>query len=166
MAVLNIHERLLPVGEDRAGELLESLSGPDDRLWPVHTCEPMILDRGLDVGSAGGHGPVRYTVASHRPGRSVRFAFTGPRGFLGFHEFTVDPAPGGQTLMRHTLAMRTVGPARFSWPLAYRWAHDAVLEDAFDKAERHLTGTVARPYRHRPYARLLFGLARMVQRKR
>ncbi|MGW4891796.1 SRPBCC family protein [Kitasatospora sp. NPDC004240] len=166
MAVLNVHERTLPAGEAEVGALIDTLAGPGDRLWPGAAWSRMELDRGLAVGSAGGHGPVRYTVAARAPGRWVRFAFTGPTGFLGFHEFTVHPAPGGRSTLRHTLAMRAAGPARLSWPLAYRWLHDALLEDALDRAERELTGTVTTPARHSPYVRLLLRLATLALRRR
>jgi len=155
MAVLNIHERELLATADEVGALLDSLASEDDLLWPVPTWPPMRLDRGLAMGSAGGHGPVRYTVAAYVPGRWVRFAFTGPRGFHGFHEYSVHPADGGGTTLRHTLAMKARGPARLSWPLAFRRLHDACLEDSLDRAEQAITGTVRRPARWSPYVRLL-----------
>ncbi|GAA0672967.1 hypothetical protein GCM10010193_26990 [Kitasatospora atroaurantiaca] len=155
MAVLNIHERVLPATEDEVGALLDSLASEDDVLWPVPDWPPMRLDGGLAAGSAGGHGPVRYTVAAYVPGRWVRFAFTGPRGFHGFHEYSVHATDGGGTTLRHTLAMKARGPARLTWPLAFRRLHDACLEDSLDRAERAVTGTVRRPARWSPYVRLL-----------
>lgn len=166
MAVLNVHERTLPVDEQELGRFIDTLAGPDDRLWPRGPWAPIVLDRALGVGAAGGHGPVRYTVVAYTPGHWVRFAFTGPKGFLGFHEFTVHPAPGGHSTMRHTLAMHARGRARLSWPLAYRWLHDALVEDGFDRAERRVTGGVARPARHTGYVRFLLRLARTVLRDR
>jgi hypothetical protein len=44
---------------------------------------------------------------------------------------------------------------RFGWPLAVRWLHDALIEDALDRAE---TATAARPVparRWSPWVRLL-----------
>ncbi|GHC57537.1 SRPBCC family protein [Streptomyces flavofungini] len=157
MAVLNVHERLLPVEPGAVGGLIDALATPDDPLWPTADWPPMKLDRGLAPGSRGGHGPVRYTVAAYAPQQWVRFAFTGPRGFDGFHEFTVHPLDdgSGQTVLRHTLTMRARGPARLTWPLAFRAFHDACLEDSLDRAERALTGTVRRPARWSPYVRLL-----------
>ncbi|GHE68514.1 hypothetical protein GCM10018785_41360 [Streptomyces longispororuber] len=172
MAVLNVHERLLAADPEEVGALLDALATAGDPLWPHADWPRMVLDRGLAPGSRGGHGPVRYTVAAHAPGQWVRFTFTGPRGFDGFHEFSVhavEPGPGARpardegaaatgaprTILRHTLAMRARGPARLTWPLAFRSFHDACLEDSLDRAELALTGTVARPARWSPYVRLL-----------
>ncbi|MFE6052168.1 SRPBCC family protein [Kitasatospora sp. NPDC056446] len=154
MAVLNIHERTIPAPAAAAGALIDGLAGPDDPIWPGPAWPPMLLDGPLAVGAAGGHGPVRYTVAGYAPGQWVRFRFNGPRGFDGFHEFTVQPAGEG-ALLRHTIAMRLHGIGRLSWPLAFRWLHDALLEDGLDRAVRSGGGTVPRPARWNPYVRLL-----------
>ncbi|BDM68289.1 hypothetical protein HEK616_17760 [Streptomyces nigrescens] len=160
MGVYNVHERVLPVPDAEAGLLIDGLSGTGDRLWPGRDWAPMVLDGPLATGAAGGHGPVRYTVAAYVPGRWVRFTFTGPRGFDGFHEYTVHPLGPDRTLLRHTLAMRARGPARLSWPLAFRLLHDAALEDSLDRAERACTGRVARPARWSRSVRLLRRLVR------
>ncbi|MFI5980114.1 SRPBCC family protein [Streptomyces sp. NPDC051555] len=161
MGVYNVHERLLAAEGSDVGALVDSLSGgAADRLWPHPNWPAMEFDRPLAVGATGGHGPVRYTVTAYVPGTWVRFAFSGPRGFDGFHEFAVLPVDGGRTVLRHTLAMRVSGPARLTWPAAYRWMHDACLEDGLDRAELACTGTVARPARWTRYVRLLRALAR------
>ncbi|MEU6988838.1 SRPBCC family protein [Streptomyces sp. NPDC046324] len=155
MPVHNVHERLLSVGSEEAGAILDSLSaGTADRLWPYDNWPPMEFDRPLSAGAKGGHGPVRYTVAAYVPGTWIRFTFTGPRGFHGFHEYAVLPVDEERTLLRHTLSMRVSGLARLSWPLAYRWMHDALLEDSLDLAERPV-----RRARWSPYVRLLRALA-------
>ncbi|MEV7382156.1 SRPBCC family protein [Streptomyces lydicus] len=160
MGVHNVHERVLPVSGAEAGLLLDGLSGTGDRLWPRSDWPSMRLDGPLAPGAAGGHGPVRYTVAAYVPGRWVRFAFHGPRGFDGFHEYTVHPLAPDRTLLRHTLAMRARGWARLTWPLAFRPLHDAVLEDSLDLAERACAGTAGRPARWSRYVRLLRRLVR------
>ncbi|MER7956925.1 SRPBCC family protein [Streptomyces sp. NPDC096030] len=158
MPVHNVHERLLAVGVEEAGALLDSLSaGKADGLWPYDTWPPMEFDRPLAAGAKGGHGPVRYTVAAYVPGTWIRFAFTSPRGFHGFHEYVVLPVDEERTVLRHTLSMRVSGLARLSWPLAYRWMHDALLEDSLDLAERP-----ARRAHWSPYVRLLRALAARV----
>ncbi|RKT18542.1 polyketide cyclase/dehydrase/lipid transport protein [Streptomyces sp. 1114.5] len=154
MAVLNIHERSIPAQAEAVGELIDGLAGADDRLWPAPDWPRMRFDGPLAVGASGGHGPVRYQVVQYLPGRWVRFRFSAPRGFHGFHEFTVDPADGGSRL-RHTIAMRLRGPARLTWPLAFRRLHDALLEEALDRAVRACGGAVATPARRSPYVRLL-----------
>ncbi|MFD7449459.1 SRPBCC family protein [Kitasatospora sp. NPDC059827] len=158
MAVLNIHERTIPAPESTVGALLDGLAGPDDRLWPGSDWPPLQLDGPLAVGADGGHGPVRYRVVGYQPGRWVRFRFSGPRGFDGFHEFTVQPANGG-ALLRHTIAMRLHGPSRLAWPLAFRWLHDALLEDSLDRAVRACGGAVDSPARWSAPVRLLRRLA-------
>ncbi|MFE3446252.1 SRPBCC family protein [Nocardia sp. NPDC059180] len=155
MAVINIHSRTLPAPLSQVGVLIDALAGNGDRLWPISGWPPMRFDRCLEVGAVGGHGPVRYTVEGYQPGRWVRFRFTGPRGFDGFHEFTVHDAGDGTTTLRHLLAMHARGPARLTWPLAYRWLHDALLEDGLDRAQRDITGQLPRPARWSRYVRLL-----------
>ncbi|MBB5911700.1 hypothetical protein BJY24_000567 [Nocardia transvalensis] len=115
----------------------------------------MRFDRPLGVGAVGGHGPVRYTVEEYLPGHWIRLRFTGPRGFDGFHEFTVHPAPDGTVELRHLLTLRPHGPARLTWPLAFRWLHDALLEDCLDRAEEAVTGSVRNPARWSPLVRAL-----------
>ncbi|MGI5219401.1 SRPBCC family protein [Nocardia sp. CA-290969] len=158
MADLNIHRRHFPVPESEVGALLDSLAGEDDALWPVHSWPPMLFDRPLGEGAVGGHGPIRYTVEYYVPGRWVRFRFTGPRGFHGFHEFTVRPTDDGTELI-DLLIMDARGPARLTWPLVFRWLHDACLEDSLDRAEQALTGTVAHPARWSLWVRLLRRIA-------
>ncbi|MET9508178.1 SRPBCC family protein [Streptomyces flavidovirens] len=157
-AAFNVHERVLPAPVAETGALIDTLATPDDLLWPRGPWPRMSLDNGLTPGSSGGHGPVRYTVTSYVPRQWVRFTFTGPRGFDGFHEYTAHATDDGRSVLRHTLAMKVTGPALLTWPLAYRAFHDAVLEDSLDRAESALTGTVARPARWSPYVRLLRGL--------
>ncbi|MEU2391366.1 SRPBCC family protein [Streptomyces sp. NPDC007369] len=160
MAVYNVHERLLAAEASEVGALIDTLaSGDGDRLWPGPAWSPMEFDRPLGAGAAGGHGPVRYTVSGYVPGRWIRFEFTGPRGFHGFHELAVLPAGPERTRLHHAISMRTRGLARLTWPLAFRPMHDACLEDALDRAELACTGRVARPARWSPYVRLLHALA-------
>ncbi|WP_329386651.1 SRPBCC family protein [Streptomyces sp. NBC_01351] len=161
MAVFNVHERLLAAKASEVGALIDTLAaGPADRLWPGTAWPEMRLDRGLTVGAAGGHGPVGYTITAYVPGTWIRFTFTRPRGFHGFHEFAVLPVDEGRTVLRHTLAMRATGPALLTWPLAYRPLHDALLEDSLDRAELACTGTLAHRARWTPYVRLLHALRR------
>ncbi len=155
MPVYNVHERPLPADQTAVGRLIDTLTGADDRLWPRDRWPAMWLDRPLGTGATGGHGPIRYTVAAYVPSRWVRFAFTRPRGFDGFHEYAVLADRARGVVLRHTLAMRTHGLARLSWALVFRPLHDALLEDSLDRAERAVTGHVARPARWSWYVRLL-----------
>ncbi len=135
MEVLNIHERELEADPVQAGALIDSLSSPQDRLWPKHTWPKMALDRPLGPGAAGGHGPIRYFVEQYAPGEFIRFRFNGPKGFDGFHEYEIISTSKQSTLLRHTLRMHARGPAILSWPLLYRPMHDALLEDSLATAQ-------------------------------
>lgn len=134
MEVLNVHERRFATPPSAVGRLLDGLASADDRLWPHDRWPPMRFDRPLEVGAAGGHGPVRYTVETYEPGRRVVFRFTGPPGFLGTHRYDVEALADGGTRLRHTLAMRAAGTARLTWPLVFRPLHDALIEDSLDRA--------------------------------
>jgi hypothetical protein len=154
IAVLNVHERPLRVPPETVGELIDSLGGENDRLWPPEW-PPVRFAGPLAVGVPGGHGLVRYVVSDYVPGRWVRFRFTGPRGFEGFHEFGVERVDDRRSVLRHTLVVRPRGPLWPVWSLFFRPLHDAVFLDGLDRAERALTGRVARPRRWSPYVRLL-----------
>ncbi|MER7014831.1 SRPBCC family protein [Saccharopolyspora sp. NPDC000359] len=157
MAVRNVHVRHLPVDEDTAGALIDSLAGPQDQLWPGQEWFPMRFDRPLGVGAEGGHGPVRYRITGYSPGRWIRFRFTAPRGFDGFHEYAVQ-RDGDRTSLHHLLSIHARGPARITWPLLWRPLHDAALEDSLDRAELATTGAVREPARWSWWVRLLRGL--------
>jgi hypothetical protein len=154
MAVLNVHQRMLSAPPDEVGTLIDTLAGPDDRLWPHSTWPTMRFDRPLAPGAVGGHGPISYVISHYLPGRWIRFTFTGPRGFAGFHEYAVH-AEDGQAVLRHTLAMHVRGPARLTWPLIFRPLHDALVEDSLARAELSTTGSDARRARWSHYVRLL-----------
>jgi hypothetical protein len=132
--VRNVHVRELAAPPAAVGALIDGLASDDDRLWPRERWPAMRLDRPLTAGASGGHGPVRYSVESYVPGAAVCFRFTAPRGFCGTHRFEVDARRGGGSLLRHVLEMSAVGPARLTWPLIFRPLHDALVEDALDRA--------------------------------
>lgn len=134
----NTHERQLSAPAEGVGQLIDSLSGPGDQLWPRRHWPPLRLDQPLGAGARGGHGPVRYSVESYTPGQHVRFRFEAPTGFDGYHEYIIVPDADGSTTLRHTLIMRVTVVARLSWPLFYRPLHDALIEDSLDQAARSL----------------------------
>jgi hypothetical protein len=158
MQILNVHERRFTADPSAVGALLDTLSSADDRLWPGAQWWPMLLDRPLGPGAHGGHGPVRYRVTEYAPGRLLRFAMGEEpgRGVAGLdgHEFEVLPAPGGAVL-RHRLWGPFVLQEWPVWSFVVRPAHDALLEDLLDNAERELTGGVARPARWSLWVRLV-----------
>lgn len=153
--IINVHEREYqrPIAEVAA--LVTTLASQDDRLWPSECWPPMRFDRGLAQGASGGHGPVRYRVESVDPVREVRFRFTGPSGFDGWHAFTITEASEAATVLRHEIHLHPRRWARLTWPLFFRPMHDALLEEAFDKAARELGIPPEAPYRRGAWVRLL-----------
>lgn len=153
--IVNIHERLLCASRGDVGKLIDCLASPTDRLWPRDRWPPIRFERRLEVGASGGHGPIRYFIESYEPGRRISFRFTAPEGFRGTHRFEVEEVSSDTTRLRHILEMGVVGLARFSWPLVFRPLHDALLEDALDRAEASIASS---PPMHRqwpPGVRLL-----------
>ncbi|MFB6520879.1 hypothetical protein [Streptomyces sp. NPDC056401] len=73
-------------------------------------------------------------------------------------------AKGGHGPIRYTVSAYEPG-VRVSWPLVFRWLHDALAEDALDRAEPACSGTVARPARWSPYVRLLRGVITRLPRR-
>ena len=140
MRINNVHERRLDVEPERIGLFIDSLAGPDDKLWPRDKWMPMVLDQGLKPGSAGGHGPVRYRVREHLPGRRVTFQFDSEgvvSGLDGRHFFEVLERRSG-CYLRHTIDA-DCGPADWiKWIVIVRPLHDALLEDSLDQVEREL----------------------------
>jgi hypothetical protein len=154
MRIHNVHERTIEAPAEVVGALLDDVGGDHDRLWPSPAWLPMRLDRPVQVGAAGGHGPIRYRVVAHDPGRGVRFAFDPQVGIDGYHELTVEAAGPGRCVMRHVLHGRLRGRMRVLMPLVVRWLHDAVLEDLLDNAERAVGTGPDRPARWSPWVRL------------
>jgi hypothetical protein len=163
MLVRNVHEREFPLPLATVGALIDTLASREDRLWPTGKWPPMRFDRPLAVGAMGGHGPVRYSVEEYRPGRSIRFRFTAPRGFNGTHRFEVGEREG-KTVLRHVIEMRAAGPALLSWPLAIRPLHNAAIEDCFDRATVSLGIQLERPARWSIYVCVLRAAFRIVTR--
>jgi hypothetical protein len=137
--VLNIHTRDIQASRAALGALLDTLASKQDLIWPHEHWPAMRFDRPLEVGAVGGHGPIRYSVESYEPGQAILFRFTGPRSFHGTHGFMIKDRAPGIVRLEHTLSMRLSGTALLSWPLLFRWLHDALIEDALDRAESSLT---------------------------
>ena len=152
--IRNVHERLLPVTAAEVGALLDRVGGPDDILWPAPEWEPMVLDRPVSVGAAGGHGVVRYRVTAYEPSRRVEFTFDPGLGLHGMHTLIVEARDASSAVLRHCMEARTSGAMRLLWPLTVRWLHDAVLEDLLDRAERALGTGPQRPARWSVWVRL------------
>jgi len=99
----------------------------------------MELDRGLTLGSKGGHGVVSYQVVEYAPGSSVTFQFTPILGGIsllrGTHEFRIAAANADQVEIVHVIDCERSPLVNLIMP-----GHDALLEDLLDQAEATLTG--------------------------
>jgi len=151
----NVQSREIAAPAATVGALLDRLAGPDDPLWPAPRWDPVRFDRGLTLGAAGGHGPIRYTVAQYEPGRRIRCEFDPRTGATGYHEFRVEPIGPQRCRLVHDLVATTHGAMLVGWPLVVRWLHEALIQDLLDNAERAATGALPRPARWSPWVRLL-----------
>ncbi|WP_283133304.1 DUF2867 domain-containing protein [Rhizohabitans arisaemae] len=147
--IVNVHERAIPVPPQQLGDMLETLGTVRDEIWHSDLVQPIALNNGLQVGSRGGHGPVRYTVVEHTPCRFIRFRFEPGVGLVGHHWFEVvesaDPESGApRTVLRHTIKARPTLWGRISWPLLIRPIHEGAVQDMLDHIERTVTGTANR----------------------
>lgn len=154
MKVLNIHSRTISQPLDKVVELLDTLATPHDHIWPKEHWPAMRLNKGLAVNSTGGHGPIGYTVEAYQPKEFIQFQFTKPRGFHGFHKLEIAELSSEKTKLTHTIDIQTSGIGTFSWIIAIRWLHDALIEDAFDKVENHFS-TVKKRSRWNLWVRML-----------
>jgi hypothetical protein len=157
MKIFNRHDRIIPAEKDALGSVLDSLSGPEDALWPREAWPPMVLDSTLKVGAAGGHGPVRYRVSDYVPGRRAVFQFdrAGLMGGVdGRHYFEVVPRRG-QVIIRHDLEGDCDLGMWLKWTFFVKPLHNTVIEDAFDKVESRFSRTAVKCSHWGPYIRFL-----------
>jgi hypothetical protein len=154
LKVVNIHERELHASFDQVGALIDTLASNCDALWPVHSWPPMKFDRPLSQGATGGHGPIRYRVEEYLTGQSVKFRFTGPKYFDGWHRFEVVSQKPSAVILRHKIEMSAHGIGLLTWPLLFAPLHDALLEDSLATAQAAL-GEVPQVQTWSPWVKLL-----------
>ncbi|WP_462219280.1 hypothetical protein [Ferruginibacter sp.] len=138
MKVLNIHNREITQPKSEVAKLFKTLATENDLMLATEKWSPMKLDKGLQIGSKGGHGPLKYFVTDYQKDNSITFQFD-LTGFNGFHKFELLVSEANKTKLKHTIDMTTTGLATLKWALAIRWLHDAYIEDAFDKVENYFT---------------------------
>ncbi|HRD07130.1 MAG TPA: hypothetical protein PK037_06175 [Saprospiraceae bacterium] len=141
MKILNVHERTLPVAVDKVLPLFHSLSSDKDLFWPVENWPRMRFKQGLKLGSIGGHGPIKYEVIEYDALGLISFRFLKPEGFRGSHTFKITAVDGSHTKLHHEIKMDASSLDYLYWSFVIRWLHDALMEDAFDKATNYLTNT-------------------------
>src|SRR5687768_9835381 len=105
MQIESIHTRELSASAEELGELVDTLAGPDDKIWPIERWpnDPIGFDRPLAVGARGGHGPIRYTIAAYEPGRRIAFEFEPGTGLRGGHRIEVEPVANRRVRVHHVL---------------------------------------------------------------
>ncbi|QIK61811.1 SRPBCC family protein [Leucobacter viscericola] len=154
--VLDVHSRTFLADPAAVGQQLETLASANDDFWVTDLVPPMVLDRGLAVGSSGGHGAVKYSVAKYEPGSLIEFRFDPKIGLDGVHRFEIE-GDGEHVTVSHTLEAETSGIMRFMWRPLVLPIHSGVIEDIFDHLERAATG---RAHRARPTGSLLRWVSR------
>jgi hypothetical protein len=138
MKVVNIHRREIKQPKFELEKLFQTLASENDLMLATDKWSPMKLDKGLQVGSKGGHGPMKYFVTDYQQNNSITFQFD-LKGFDGFHKFKLTELETGKTELLHIIEMNTSGFSTIKWSLAIRWLHDAYIEDALDKVENYFT---------------------------
>ena len=141
--ITNVHQRTLPVPAADAGFLIDELAGPNDRLWPYDRWPAIRFAHPLQVGAKGGHGPFRYKVGAHAPGRRVQFVFSNST-VEGFHEFELLEGDETHCVLRHTLMAHPSALFSVVWALLIGPLHDACLRDLLDRAEAATGGETRR----------------------
>lgn len=139
MKVINIHKRIINQPKSALNTILSTLATADDKVWPTKKWPRMKLDKGLQEGSKGGHGPIAYVVEKYIPNQLIQFKFTEPQQFVGMHQFEIKPLNLAQTQITHTIDMDAKGTGILTWAIGVRWLHDALIEDAFDQIENHFS---------------------------
>ena len=137
MKVINIHKRIIQQPKEKISKIFNSLSTNNDQLWPKENWPPMIFKKGLIEGATGGHKPIKYVISKYIPGNLIEFKFLAPEGFAGIHKFEITEIEEDKTELKHTIDMTISGKGIFTWYFAFKWLHDALLEDCLDKAENH-----------------------------
>ena len=161
MKIWNVHERRLDASPEKVGAILDTLSSDHDRLWPGDRWPPQRFDAPLGVGARGGHGPVRYAVSAYLPGRIAEFRFDGTgltAGWDGRHLFEVLPRRSC-VILRHTIDAACDPGTWLTWFFMIRPMHNALMEDALDRAEVGLRIGPKRPARWGPLVRFLRKMA-------
>ena len=71
MRVTNIHKRQISQPIAELAMVFNTLSTDNDMILATDKWSPMKLDKGLQVGSKGGHGPMKYFVTEYQPEKSI-----------------------------------------------------------------------------------------------
>lgn len=139
MKVINVHSRVIRQPLKKVGWLLDTLSTKEDRLWPSEKWPRMKFKDGLIKGAKGGHGPIRYSISQYEESKFIEFTFSQPKGFSGKHFLNIESIDKNTTKIVHTIEMQTKGLGTLKWLFFVKQLHNALLEDALDKAENQFS---------------------------
>ncbi len=139
MQVINIHKRKINQSKEEVSLLFKTLATHSDLVWPYENWPAIRFKDGLQAGSKGGHGHIRYTIIEFTEGEFIKFQFSKPEGFNGTHELKIEEISKNETEISHEIRVNTSLKASFLWVFMTRWLHDALIEDAFDKVENYFT---------------------------
>ena len=142
MKIHNTHHRVIAASAAQVGQLLDTLGSAQDQVWPIPQWPAVKLDRPLQVGATGGHGPIRYHVSEYEPGRRIRFQFE--PDWNGYHECKITALGPHQCQLSHVIAADPGWSFSLRWLALIRPMHDALIEDLFDRVESHFA-PVAQP---------------------
>jgi hypothetical protein len=138
LKIHNVHQRRLEPNP-KNGQLLNQLASSQDILWAHERWMPMHFDRPLQVGARGGHGSIGYDIVEYIPEKRIRFRFTAPKGFEGWHELSLE-----NNIMRHEIKMVAHAKAIAIW-FFIRPIHDTIVEESLDKAQSWASGQTLKP---------------------
>ncbi len=99
MKVINIHSKEINQPTSEVAKLFKTLASENDMMLATDKWSPMKLDKGLQVGSKDGHGPIKYFVTDYQQDNSITFRFD-LTGFNGFHRFEIIEIHPGKTHSR------------------------------------------------------------------
>lgn len=147
MLINNRHEREINCSIEKASLLIDTFAEPNALLWPSVIWPREPFDGPLQIGAIGSHGGTSYRVEVYQPGKILTFRFISPNGYQGTHGYELTSIVERRSVMvKHFTQLEITGKDLFWWKFAIRWVHDALIEDAFSKAEHHLTGQIKKPY--------------------
>nr|WP_321234245.1 hypothetical protein [uncultured Psychroserpens sp.] len=140
MRVINIHKRLIDQPLVEVSKLFQTLATSEDKIWPNANWPAIRFRGGLQEGSIGGHGRIRYTITEFKAGQHIKFQFAKPDGFKGTHELLIKSVSEYSTEISHNITMHTTTfKATLLWVFIIRWLHDALIEEAFDNLENQFS---------------------------
>jgi len=139
MRVVNIHRRSIHQPKAQVSKLFQTLATSEDKIWPSKNWPAMQFKNGINIGSNGGHGLIRYDITEFKAGHNIKFKFTKPNGFHGTHELRISSISEDTSEIVHNITMNTTFKASILWIFVIRWLHDALIEEAFDNVENYFS---------------------------